>query len=482
MIHFRPKPTFKADATLYFLAEQQNPKDIRLPPDIRREIINLIRKGQFTAKDKQLFPLFVKGKLILLAGIGKSTDLTPTALRIITRQALLSGFLSKAKSLEIIPCSQNGTDLRAIIEGVLIGTYTWNKYKKSESGETVLPRHKTIYLIALNPKTFKDILTVCDGVTLARDLVNDNADTITADYFEETVRNLISKQKGVSLKILNKKELKAEGLNLHLAVNRGSEREPKLIIVRYDRGPENEKYTALIGKGITFDSGGINLKSSQHIETMRCDMSGAAALIGVLKNVLALNMKRNLLFVMAMAENAIDAKSYKPGDIIKSYSGKTVEIANTDAEGRLILADAIAYTVKNYKPTQIIDLATLTGACIIALGYDYSGLVTNNEILAEGLLKAAAVTDDRVWQLPNYPEIREAVKSDVADIRNLGYPKSAAGTLTAAEFLRQFTEKTPWAHLDIAGTAFIEQRQHSYYSFGATGAGVRLITEYLRQK
>jgi len=252
--------------------------------------------------------------------------------------------------------------------------------------------------------------------------------------------------------------------------------------VRYDRGPKTQKYTALIGKGITFDSGGINLKPSHHIETMRCDMSGAAAVIGILKNALALNIKKNLLFVMPMAENSIDAKSYKPGDIVKSYSGKTVEIANTDAEGRLVLADAIAYTVKNYKPAQIIDLATLTGACIVALGYDYTALVSNNEALSKGLLLAASATDDRAWQLPYYPELKDSVKSDVADIRNLGYPKGAAGTLTAAEFLRQFTKDTPWAHLDIAGTAFIEQRQHSYYSFGATGAGVRLITEYLRQQ
>ncbi len=479
MIHLRHQPTFKTDATILFLAEKAPVS--KLPADLIRAVTQLRRQKQFTAKKKQIIPLFLKNRLILLSGIGAATKITPTQLRVITRQALLSPYLSKTKTVEVIPFSPAEVHTRAIIEGILIGTYSWNKYKKADAKEPE-PRHKKIFLIAPPSKALKDCMTICEGVTLTRDLINENADISTAEYIEKTVRGLIKKQKGVALKVLTRKELKAQGLNLHLAVNQGSAHEPRLIIVRYDRGPKNQKYTALIGKGITFDSGGINLKPSHHIETMRCDMSGAAAVIGLLKNALALNIKRNLLFVMGMAENAIDAHSYKPGDIIKSYSGKTVEIANTDAEGRLVLADAIAYTVKNYKPGQIIDLATLTGACIVALGYDYTGLVSNNDALVKGLRQAAQVTDDRVWQLPCYPELADAVKSDIADIRNLGFPKGAAGAVTAAEFLRQFTADTPWAHLDIAGTAFIEQRQHSYYSFGATGAGVRLLTEYLRNK
>jgi len=481
VIHFCAKPSFKTDATIIYLSENQTLRSTVMTAALRRAIDKLRQTGQFTGKDKQLFPLMTEGNLILLTGVGKPDKLTSSGLRLVTRQALLSSYLSKAKSVEIIPLNHKESDLQAILEGILIGTYTWNKYKKPDPNQ-VEPQDKRITLITGESKRLKDVLTICEGVTLTRDLVNENADTTTAEYFEKTVRNLIHNQKAVSLKVLSRKELKAQGLNLHLAVNRGSAQEPKLIIVRYNRGPKSEKYTALIGKGITFDAGGINLKPSHHIETMRCDMSGAAAVMGILKNALALNIKRNLLFVMGMAENAIDAKSYKPGDIVKSYSGKTVEIANTDAEGRLVLADAISYTVKNYKPAQIIDLATLTGACIIALGYDYTGLISNNETLAKKLLKAAEITDDRAWQLPCFPELKDSVKSDVADIRNLGYPKGAAGTLTAAEFLRQFTQDTPWAHLDIAGTAFIEQRQHSYYSFGATGAGVRLITEFLREK
>jgi leucyl aminopeptidase len=265
-----------------------------------------------------------------------------------------------------------------------------------------------------------------------------------------------------------------------LAVNQGSRKEPKLIIVKYQGAGSKEKYTALIGKGVTFDTGGLNLKPTGSMETMRMDMSGTAAVIGTLKNTIALGLKKNVLFVCAVAENAIGSGSFKPGDVFRAYNGKTVEVNNTDAEGRLVLADAIAYVVKNYKPEQIIDIATLTGACVVALGHDYSGLISTNDKLAKQLVDSSKHTDDRVWRLPIYPEMKDSVKSNYADIRNTGFPKGAAGASTAAEFLRQFTDDTPWAHLDIAGTAYAEGSGRMYYGFGATGAGVRLLTDYLK--
>ncbi|MCK5083686.1 MAG: leucyl aminopeptidase family protein, partial [Candidatus Omnitrophica bacterium] len=286
--------------------------------------------------------------------------------------------------------------------------------------------------------------------------------------------------KNISLEILNKKEMKAKKLGLHLAVNQGSKKEPKLIIVKYNGASKKGDYTAFIGKGITFDTGGLNIKPSGHIETMRLDMGGTAAVIGTLKNTIALNLKKNVLFVCALAENAVSSGAYKPGDVIRSYSGKTVEVANTDAEGRLVLADAIAYVVKNYKPSRIIDIATLTGACVVALGNDYTGLMTTDDKFSRGLVRSSNETDDRAWRLPIYPELKDAVKSKIADIRNLGFPKGAAGTITAAEFLHQFTEGTTWAHLDIAGTAFDEGGGRMYFGSGATGAGVRLVTHYLQ--
>jgi len=248
--------------------------------------------------------------------------------------------------------------------------------------------------------------------------------------------------------------------------------------VKYTGKTKKAPYTAIVGKGITFDSGGINLKPSRSIETMRSDMSAAAAVVGILNNAISLNIRKNILFVCALAENAISKDSYKPGDVLKSYSGKTVEIGNTDAEGRLVLADAISYVIKNHQPETIIDLATLTGACIVALGYDYSGLLTTNDRLAKQLEKSAKETDDRIWRLPLYDEIKKVMKSKIADISNISNQKGA-GTITGAEFIHQFTEKTTWAHLDIAGTSFVEGNSRMYFSHGGTGAGVRLLTHYL---
>ena len=235
------------------------------------------------------------------------------------------------------------------------------------------------------------------------------------------------------MEILNRKELKAKGLNLLLAVNQASNKPPKLIIVRYNGGKKNKGYTAIIGKGMTFDTGGLNLKPTGSIETMKTDMSGAAAVCGILKNVLTLGIKKNLLFVLGIAGNSIGSCAYKPGDVITGYAGKSVEIGNTDAEGRLVLADTFAYTVKNYKPDRMIDLATLTGACVVALGFDYSGLFSNNDELARQLLEASRVTDDRAWRLPIYPELKEYIKSPIADLKNISSIKGG-GANTAAEF------------------------------------------------
>jgi leucyl aminopeptidase len=211
---------------------------------------------------------------------------------------------------------------------------------------------------------------------------------------------------------------------------------------------------------------------------MKIDMAGAAAVCGLLKNVLALGVKKNLLFVLSVAENSIGSAAYKPGDVITGYAGKSVEIGNTDAEGRLVLADAFAYIVKNYKPAKMIDLATLTGACVVALGFDYTGLFSNNDELAGQLIEASKITDDRAWRLPVYAELKDHIKSPIADLKNTSNIKGG-GASTAAEFLHQFTEGTTWAHLDIAGSSYAEGSGRMYFGFGATGAGVRLLTHYL---
>ncbi len=480
MISFRHPAKFDKEAAVILVDKEQagNRNFPVLPKTLKDSVSRVLDADQFSADNGQLFPIISGKQIILLVGVGKRNDLSTTALRSTLRGALLSPYLKRVRDVEIIVHEPKDDVIKAAIEAALIGTYAWEKYKTPDKNDKSIAK-KHIFLAAAPKREYAETAAICGGVNLTRDLINDNADTVTSTYFEETVRDLVKGKKNISLEILNKKEMEKCGLGLHLAVNQGSKKEPKLIIARYKGGAKNGDYTAIIGKGMTYDTGGLNLKPTGHIETMRQDMSGAAAVVGALKNAIALNIKKNIIFACVMAENAIDALSYKPGDVIRGYSGKTVEIGNTDAEGRLVLADAMSYIVKNYKPARLIDIATLTGACVVALGHDYTGLVASDDKLARKLTEAAEVTDDRVWRLPIYPELKESVKSQIADIRNTGFPKGAGGTITAAEFLRQFTEGTPWAHLDIAGTAFVDGKQRMYFGHGATGASVRLLTNYL---
>ncbi len=460
MISFRPKAKFDKDAALILLAAGQTHPKLKSSLD----------KGD-------VFPVAEGKQVLVFLGLGKADKLSLTDLRIQVRKAWGSSFLKKAKSVEIVPHSKDEAAINAIIEGVLIGAYTWDKYKSKQKDDTTV-KDKQITIAVDQKSSFVQTAAICQGVTLTRNLVNDNADVTTSDHLESTVRQLIKGHKNISLELLNKKELKAKGLNFHLAVNQGSHREPKLIIVKYNGGKKGEGYTAIVGKGMTFDTGGLNLKSSNSIETMKIDMAGAAAVCGILKNVLSLKINKNLLFVLGIAENAISETAYKPGDVIIGYAGKSVEIGNTDAEGRLVLADAFSYLVKNYKPAKMIDLATLTGACVVALGFDYTGLFSNNDELARDLVHASNATDDRAWRLPIYSEIADYIKSPIADLKNTSSVKGG-GACTAAEFLHQFTEGATWAHLDIAGTCFVDGSNRMYFNHGATGAGVRLITNYL---
>jgi leucyl aminopeptidase len=481
MIRFILSPRFDKPAILVFLTKDQvaaQSYGVGFKSDLKEILTRLIKDRIFTAQCDEIFPLSYDNRLFLFCGLGESKELTLTQLRIITRKAIFSPLLRKVNELEIIPHHTDVPSLIGVIEGIMLGGYAWTKYRTAK--ETLFPQDRHFTIVAPKSPKLTQAVTICEGVNLTRDLVNDNSSVVTSEHFEKIIKELVKGHKTAAVTVLNRKELKTYGLNLHLAVNQASLNEPKLIIVEYQGAKTHQPFTAVIGKGITFDTGGLNLKPSGSIETMRFDMAGAGAVVGVLKNILKLAPQKNILFVCAMAENTVDAAAYKPGDVLTSYSGKTVEIGNTDAEGRLVLADAITYLIKNYKPARLIDVATLTGACIVALGYDYTGLISNHEELAQQILSAAQVTDDRVWRMPNYPEIKDYVKSQIADIRNIGLHKGAAGCLTAGEFLRQFTQDIPWAHLDIAGTAFVEDKERMYFGHGATGAGVRLLTELLR--
>lgn len=453
-------------------------EDVKKPsfPDreLQEKIKHVIKTGIFSGKDGQIVPVEKDGKTVFLTGTGKKKKLTGTKIRIITKSVMDSPLLSSFKKVQFLPVK--GME-KETAEGVVIGGYKWEKHitKKKHSLEEAV-------IIAKDKKNIEDSIKICENVNFARDLVNENADDMNSVIIEKIVKESISESKDCEIRVINEKEMRKLGMNLLLAVNNGSQYPPKLIIVKYNGGKKNEKYTALIGKGITYDSGGLGLKPSEYMRFMRDDMGGVAALIGTLRNVLEFKPKKNLIFGLPIAENAIDGKSYKTGAIIKSYSGKTVEIIHTDAEGRLILADAISYIDEKYKPETIIDMATLTGAAIIALGNDYSALMSDDDKLAKALEESGKKTDDRTWRLPIYPELIEHLKSENADIKNLGIGRTA-GTISAGEFLRQFKKNAKkWAHIDIAGPVFIDEGKHWYYSHGATGAGVRLLTDFLLKK
>ena len=477
MVTVRPFK-FDQDALVVFLSVEQL-KSRELPvkdAKLSAEFQKVMEAGVFEAVAGSQFPAILGRKIVLFVGLGKTRDLSLSGLRIAVRRALLSAPLSRTESVELILPEDNRENVEAAIEGALIGTYAWKKYVTRKKDDRTV-EHKKIFIAAKEQPGYAATAKVAANVNFARALVNENADVTDAVYLEKVMKDIVSGHKNVKLEILGRKELLAKGFGLLLAVNQGSNKKPRVLIASYTGAP-GQAYTAVIGKGLTYDTGGLNLKPTGHMETMRCDMSGAAAVLSLLKTVLELGIKKNIIFACGVAENAISANAYKPGDVLTSLSGKTIEVGNTDAEGRLVLADVISYVIQQYKPARLIDLATLTGAVSVALGNDYSGLVSNDDALAEALLKSSALTDDRIWRLPSYPELREAIKSKIADLRNTSSWRGAGGTITGAEFLRQFVGDTPWAHLDIAGTAFVEGDGRMYFGHGATGAGVRLLTHY----
>lgn len=441
-----------------------------------QQITTLVREKRFAGDHGEIFPLLLKRGLTLIVGLGPKAKLSKTAFCMVVKQALESSYLRGISAVNIFPHSKDDEAILNIVDGILIGAYKWKKYLTPKKDAKAL----SAVTIAVPPKKiYADQIRICEGVRYARDLVNENADIVNSTFIEGEIRRLARQKKNIRLEVLGEKELKKKRLNLLLAVNKGSRNPARLLIAKYQGAGKGADYTALVGKGITFDTGGLDLKTVGHIETMRTDMSGAAAVLAVLKNTISLKIKKNVVFAVAIAENAIGSGAYKPGDVLKSYDGKTVEVANTDAEGRLVMADALSYVVKNYNPARVIDIATLTGACAIALGPDYAGLLSNDDQLAEKLLSLSPKTDDRLWRLPLYCELTRCLRSQYADLKNMGLPKGVGGTLTGAEFLRQFIGKTPWAHLDIAGTTFAETPR-LYYNYGATGIGVRILTEFLR--
>ncbi len=426
-------------------------------------------------------------KRVLVIGLGKEKDLTLDRVRAVAARAVKSareaGLMSAALPLQLIPGAAFDPARRAaaLCEGALLGLYTFRQYKTaSDSGDDADFKQITICSgrehSALAAGAVKDAETVCTGVCLARDLVNHPGNTATPGYLAHTART-IAKQCGLSCSVLDESRMKKLGMGGLLAVAQGSHEPARFIVLEY--APPRAAHSApvvLVGKAITFDSGGISIKPALNMEEMKTDMSGGAAVLGAMQACSRLKLPVRVVGLIPATENLPGGSALKPGDIVTSMAGKTIEIITTDAEGRLILADALHYA-KRYKPQAVIDLATLTGACIIALGNDVSAVMGTSEELIGRLRSAAERTGEKIWPLPLFAEYDEQIKSDIADIKNVG--GKGAGSITAGCFLKKFTGATPWAHLDIAGTAWAQQPK-PYAPKGATGVGVRLLVELLR--
>jgi leucyl aminopeptidase len=376
---------------------------------------------------------------------------------------------------------ETGDAARALAEGLLLADYRFDRFL-TENLDRLPPTLKEVGLLIAETGR-QDAATegarraqiVCRSVTMARDLVNQPGNIKSPEYMATQAAEMATAA-GLKCMVLDRAQLKTEGCGALLAVGQGSVREPRLIVLEYLGGNPGEKPLALVGKAVVFDSGGLSLKPGEKMDEMKSDMAGGAAVLGTMAAAAGLKLPVNLIGIIPAVENLPSGTAYRPGDILTSLSGKTIEVLNTDAEGRLILADALTYAAR-FAPRAVIDLATLTGACIIALGNHTTAVLGTDQALIDRLRQAGEETGERLWQLPLWEEYDEQIKSEVADVKNTG--GRPAGTITAAAFLRKFVpEGCPWAHLDIAGPSW-EEKGGGYLPLGATGVGVRLLIRYL---
>jgi leucyl aminopeptidase len=451
-------------------------------------IANLIEADDWSGRFKQALLLYPRGAIaarrLLLLGLGKQSDATVERL---TEIAALAVQRARELHVERYTLTLPNTDAidaahsaQAIAEGSLLGIYRYVNYKTdSDSREPDELAEMTLLTSTPDDAIEQGVAAgtaIARGVMLARDLANGPGNDITPTKLGETAEEL-GRTFGIKVTVLGVDELKRQGFGGLLGVAQGSTQPPRFIVMEYGAELQQAPTVCLVGKGITFDSGGISIKPAERMDEMKTDMSGAAAVLGAMHAVCDLKLPIHVVGLISTAENMPSSTAYKPGDILTTLSGKTIEVLNTDAEGRIVLADALFYA-QRYQPNAIIDLATLTGAIVVALGTHATGLMSNDDALAERLIQAGDATGERVWRMPLWEPYKDMIKSEVADIKNTGGRQG--GALTAAAFLSHFVGANPWVHLDIAGTAWTDRSVKAYAPKGATGVGVRLLVQALR--
>ena len=460
-----------------------------LPDKIGSQIANIVDeekfKGDWSKTVTLRGPVQSKLRIIIVVGLGDRSDWNEERARQaagISRSSLGSSQQKKI-AMTIFGADNESETAKAQVEGFILSGYEFNKYKTSKESDNNSVQISSLDLIKLKgsvanslKRAVKTGKIFAESAMFARNLQIEPGSTATPTFLALQARNIARKSSRIKVTVFDRAKIKKLKMGAIVGVSQGSQEPPRFIILEYKGASPKRKPIALVGKGITFDSGGISIKPSASMEEMKYDMSGAAAVLGVFHGLISLDIKENVIGVIPATENLPSGTALKPGDIVKTYSGKTIEIINTDAEGRLVLADSLAYAVKNFNPSTIIDLATLTGSVVVALSSHASAIIANNAELTKKLIRSGESTGERIWELPLWDEYRDQIKSDIADMKNIG--SKGGGAITAAALLEKFVGDVPWAHLDIAGTAYIS-KSLPYSPKGPTGVGVRLLLDFL---
>ncbi|MFC0117972.1 leucyl aminopeptidase [Pseudoalteromonas xiamenensis] len=449
-------------------------------------ISNLLRRGDIEGKTGQVLLLHhvpnILSERVLLVGCGKERELDDKQYKQIISKTINT--LNETGSMEAVcflteqhvKSRDTYWKVRQAVETTQDCLYTFNQLKSKKS-DLRRPLRKIVFNVPtrrelpIGETAIEHGLAIASGAKLCKDVANMPPNICNAAYLGEQAKILENEFDNVTVNLVGEKEMEDLGMHSYLAVGRGSANESIMSVIHYTGAPDSQAPVVFVGKGLTFDSGGISIKPGEAMDEMKYDMGGAASVLGLMRTVAELKLPLNVIGILAGCENMPSANAYRPGDILTTMSGQTVEVLNTDAEGRLVLCDALTY-VEQFEPETVVDVATLTGACIVALGHHATGLLSNHNPLAHDILKASEQSGDRAWQLPLWDDYQEQLESPFADFTNLG--GRAAGTITAACFLSKFTKKYNWAHLDIAGTAW-----RSGKNKGATGRPVPLLTQYL---
>ena len=441
-----------------------------------KDLLNFFNKTIINKSASTFLVRAEKGNFLLIRRKTKIDDLKQKYL-----QDLGGAIFNKIKSIgcsEVKFYEDNSKILEQLCLGVLLSSYKFDNYKMVKSKE-INDLKKITVVTEQNEnfsKMFEEIKNLAQGVFRARDLVWQPPNILYPSTFADECKKL--KKIGLKVNVYNEQQLDKMGMSALLAVGRGSRKDSKVVVMEWLGGKKNTPPMAFIGKGVCFDSGGLSLKPPKSMEDMKWDMGGAATVTGLLESVALSKLKFNVIGVLGLVENMPDGDAQRPGDVVKSVSGQTIEVLNTDAEGRLVLADLLSWTEKKYKPKFMINLATLTGAMIVALGNIRAGLFSNDEKISKAIFDAGEFTGEKVWAMPLDDDYDQLIKTEIADMKNIGGP--GAGSITAACFLKRHVEKTPWAHLDIAGVTWKNKSTPSI-PYGGVGWGVRLLYHMIKQ-